>query len=133
MVRLVLTGHGALHKVIATEEGRDFLLQSLNEKEQFRHLFAYFTRIEDRTRPFLNLAERRELPDVTGNYLKAFDAVMDLPSEERAKMLREMASSQPELSKYKNLLGKVSDEALLAAFRRAEVLGAEMLTEEDGR
>ena len=48
-------------------------------------------------------------------------------------MLREIAASQPELSKYKNLLGKVSDEALLAAFRRAEVLGAEMLTEEDGR
>ena len=70
---------------------------------------------------------------MTGNYLKAFDAVMDLPSEERGKTLREMAASQPELLKYKNLLGKVSDEALLAAFRRSEVLGAEMLTEEDGR
>ncbi len=133
MVRLVLNGAGPLHKVAATEEGRDFILQTLNDKEQFRFLFAYFTRIEDHTRPLLDLAERRELPDVMGNYLKAYDEVNTLSAADRNAALRQMAAEQPELLKYKNLLENLSDDALLTAWRRAELLGAEMLAEEDGR
>ena len=131
MVRLVLTGSGPLHKAVSTEEGKDFLLQTLNEKEQFRFLFAYFIRIEDNTRPSINLKERRELPDVTGSYLKAFDSLNDLSPEERKKALWKLAEKQPEVMKYKELLSGLSDEVLLRAFKRAEVIGAEMLTEEE--
>ena len=130
MVRLVLNGAGPLHKAVATEEGREFILQALNDKEQFRFLFAYFSRLEDHTRPLLDLKERRELPDVMGNYLKAYDAVNDLPAEERKVTLRALAEKQPEFVKYKKLLDSLSDDALLSAWRRAELLGAEMLSEE---
>ena len=130
MVRLVLNGAGPLHKAVATEEGREFILQALNDKEQFRFLFAYFSRLEDHTRPLLDLKERRELPDVMGNYLKAYDAVNDLPAEERKETLRALAEKQPEFVKYKKLLDSLSDDALLSAWRRAELLGAEMLSEE---
>ena len=131
MVRLVLTGSGVLHKAVSTEEGKEFLLQSLNEKEQFRFLFAYFIRVEDNTKPLMNLKERRELPDVTGNYLKAYDTWNDLPLEEKKKALRELAEKQPEVAKYRELMAGLSDETLLRAFRRAELIGAEMLTEEE--
>lgn len=131
MVRLVLTGSGPLHKAVSTEEGKEFILQTLNEKEQFRFLFAYFIRVEDNTRPSMNLKERRELPDVTGNYLKAYDTWNDLPMEQKKKALRELAEKQPEVMKYKELLDGLSDDMLLRAFRRAELIGAEMLTEEE--
>lgn len=131
MVRLVLTGSGPLHKAVSTEEGRDFLLQTLNEKEQFRFLFAYFIRIEDNTKPLINLKERRELPDVTGSYLKAYDSLEELPMAEKKIALRQLAEKQPEVAKYKKLLDGMSDDDLLRAFRRAELIGAEMLTEEE--
>ena len=65
-----------------------------------------------------------------GNYLKAYDAVNDLPAEERKETLRALAEKQPEFVKYKKLLDSLSDDALLSAWRRAELLGAEMLSEE---
>ena len=42
-----------------------------------------------------------------------------------------MAEKQPEFVKYKKLLPSLPDESLLRAFRKAELLGAEMLTKEE--
>lgn len=131
IIRLVCTGSGPLHKILSTEDGRDFILQSLNDKEQFRYLFAWFVRLEDRTRSLLHLEERRELPDVTGNFLKAFDAVNQMDPEKKKEELRRTAEKQPEFVKYKKLLQSLSDEDLLYAFQKSELLGAEMLTEEE--
>lgn len=93
IIRLVCTGSGPLHAVLSGEDGRDFILQSLNDKEQFRYLFAWFVRLEDRTRTSIDLKERRELPDVTGNFLKAYDALNDLPVDKKKEELRTMAES----------------------------------------
>lgn len=131
IIRLVCTGSGPLHAVLSSEDGRDFILQSLNDKEQFRYLFAWFVRLEDRTRTSIDLKERRELPDVTGNFLKAYDALNDLPVDKKKEELRTMAESQPEFVKYKKLLHSLPDESLLRSFRKAELLGAEMLTKEE--
>lgn len=131
MIRLIFTGAGPLHQALATEEGRDFILQTLNDKEQFRFLFACFTAAEDRTRTAVNLKERRELPDVTGNFLKAFDEINGQDEDKRKEELRKMAEDQPEFAKYRKLLDAVSDEDLLKAFQKSELLGAEMLTEEE--
>lgn len=127
MVRLVLIGRGPLHKAVSTEEGREYILQALDEKEQFRHLFACFTRIDDRTKPELNLTERRELPDVTGSYLSAYDAIDHLPREKKEETLTSLVREQPEMVKYAGLMHLLSKEDILRAFHRAEILGAEML------
>ena len=131
VIRLVCTGSGLLHKILSSEEGKEYILQALNDKEQFRHLFAYFICVADRTRSGINLKERRELPDVTGNFLKAFDEIERLPAEKKAGELRSLAAKQPEFVKYGKLLSSISDESLLKAFRRSELLGAEMLAEEE--
>ena len=79
----------------------------------------------------MNLKERRELPDVTGNFLKAFDEINGQDEDKRKEELRKMAEDQPEFAKYRKLLDAVSDEDLLKAFQKSELLGAEMLTEEE--
>lgn len=58
MVRIVLTGSGPLHEMVSSDDGQEYILQTLNEKEQFRFLFAYFIKIDDNTRPDINLKER---------------------------------------------------------------------------
>ena len=132
IVRLIFTGRGPLHKAVASEEGQEFILQFLNEKEQFRHIFTYFSRIEDRTKPDMDLAERRELPDVTGDFLRAYDKVALLPEEEKLRTLRELAASRPETARIGQVLSRLPDEVVLKAFERAETAGADLLAEEDG-
>ncbi len=131
IICLVCTGRGPLHQILSREEGRDFILQSLNDKEQFRFLFAYFIQLADKTQSRINLKERRELPDVTGNFLKAFDEINALDEGTREKELWNILEKQPEYVKYKNMLSFLSTEDLLEAFRSSEVSGAELLTEEE--
>lgn len=127
IVRLVLTGSGPLHRVAASEAGREYLFQNLNEREQFRHVFTYFASLEDRTRSELDLAARRELPDGCGDFLRAYDAAKALPTGELAALLSDIAKAQPELSKIPGFAGLMDEDMRLRAFRRAELLGAESL------
>ncbi len=127
IVRLVLTGSGPLHRVAASEAGREYLFQNLNEREQFRHVFTYFASLEDRTRSELDLAARRELPDGCGDFLRAYDAMKELPAGELAALLSDIAKAQPELSKIPGFAGLMDEDMRLRAFRRAELLGAESL------
>ena len=103
----------------------------MNEKEQFRFLFAYFIKIDDNTRPDINLKERRQIPDIVGTYLRTYDIWNYLPAEEKKKALRKIVEEQPEIMRYSKLVKSLNDDILVRAFRKAELLGAEMLTEEE--
>lgn len=133
MVRLILTGRGPLRKAVSSESGQEFILQTLNDKEQFRHLFAYFCGIEDRTQPELDLLERRQLPDVLGDYLRAYDGAATLSGAERAALLAGIAESAPEIQKLPALRAYMDEAMMERAFCRAEILGAERLSEEDDK
>lgn len=131
LVRLILSGRGPLHKAAASESGQEFILQTLNEKERFRHIFAYFCAIEDRTKPDIDLDERRQLPDVLGDYLRAYDTVGELGKKERIKVLRKIAEDAPEMKKLASVLDMIDDDMLLRAFQKSEIVGSEMLSEEE--
>ncbi len=131
IARLILRGRGPLHRAASSESGQEFLLQSLNEKEQFRHIFTYFSRIEDQTKPSLDLKERRQLPDVMGDYLRAYDETAGLPKPELTARLRQIADAQPEMKKLAAVPAMADEDMFLRAFRRSELLGAELLAEED--
>lgn len=130
IVRLIFTGRGPLHRVIASESGREYLFQALNEREQFRHVFTYYASIEDRTQSELDLEGRRNLPDGCGDFLRAYDEAAGLSDEELWNTLSELAKIQPEMVKLPSLFGMVDKEMMLEAFKRAELLGAEKLIEE---
>lgn len=131
IVRLVFTGRGPLHKAVSSPSGQEFILQSLNEKEQFRHIFAYFSGIDDETKPDLDLSERRQIPDIAGDYLGAYDKEASKPEKERAESLEAILEAQPEWKRISALKGLIDPDMQERAFRKAELLGAEMLTEEE--
>lgn len=129
MVRLILSGQGELQKAVSTPEGQAYILHLLNDKEKFHHVFCYFTEIQDKTKPFLNLEERRQIPDVIGNYLQTFDEINALSREEKVAVLKKIAANRPEISKFGELMAIISDDMLIRAFDKAEIKGVEMLAE----
>lgn len=131
IIRLVFTGRGPLHKIIESDEGKEYILQALNEKEQFRYIFAYFSQIKDDTRPAINLAERREMPDVMGEYLGAYDRIEKLAPEDRMAKLREILKNRTELARLPELYQFLTDDMILESFHDAEITGAEAIAAED--
>ena len=53
------------------------------------------------------------------------------PPRKRKKALRKIVEEQPEIMRYSKLVKSLNDDILVRAFRKAELLGAEMLTEEE--
>ena len=111
---------------------RSYILQLLNDKEKFHHIFCYFAEIQDETKPFLNLEERRKIPDVMGSYLRTFDEINGLSSEKRLAVLKKEIADRPEMAKFSRLMNMVSDDMIIRAFEKAEIKGAEMLAEDEG-
>lgn len=132
IVRLILRGQGVLQKAVSTPEGQAYILQLLNDKEKFHHIFCYFAEIQDETKPFLNLEERRKIPDVMGSYLRTFDKINGLSSEKRLAVLKKEIADRPEMAKFSRLMNMVSDDMIIRAFEKAEIKGAEMLAEDEG-
>ena len=131
IVRLIFHGGGALQKAIGSPEGQAYILQTLNDKEKFHHLFNYFSEIIDETSAEINLEERRQLPDVLGNYLSAFDTIGSLPEKKRMEKLHEIVKERQEVGKFSELKNFISDEMLLRAFKKAEREGARLLSEDE--
>lgn len=131
IVRLVLHGRGPLQKAISSPEGQSYILQTLNDKEKFHHLFNYFSEIVDETQAEINLKERRQLPDVLGNYLSAFDLIGNLPKEKQIEKLRQIVKERQETGKFSELTDFVSDDILLRAFEKAEYEGVRLLSEDE--
>lgn len=130
IIRLILNGSGPLHAAVSTEEGKEYILQLLNDREQFRFLFAYFIKLVDRTKPLLDLEVRKKLPDITGAYLRTFD---DIVRGEKAigMEFRGLLEKQPELVKYGMLRNYISDDMIESALKKARIAGAEMLSKEE--
>ena len=131
IIRLILIGRGPLHKIISSEEGREYILQAINAKEQFRYIFAYFSQIIDRTKPVLDLEERRKLPDILADYLHSYDAVAKLPDIEKIKVLKEVLAETAEFKKMPELMNYISEEMIKESFSGAENEGAERISLED--
>lgn len=103
----------------------------LNDKERFRHIFSYFARIDDYTNISIDLEERRNLPDIVGNYLSAYDEIKMTNKEDKIKILNDMLNKSPEFEKLKKSIYKIDEKLLIRAFERAEIAGVEMLAEEE--
>ena len=94
-------------------------------------MFNYFSEIVDETQAEINLKERRQLPDVLGNYLSAFDLIGNLPKEKQIEKLRQIVKERQEIGKFSELTDFVSDDILLRAFGKAEHEGVRLLSEDE--
>ena len=81
-------------------------------------------RIISNTRPSINLAERRLLSDVVGDYLRAYD---DMVEGNAVQTARQILEERPEFKRLGVYADALSDELLMRALKRCEIEGVTVL------
>lgn len=134
LLTITFAGQGILSRLCSEGEVRDMWLKTAQEEEKGKYGFVLPCLLIDETRPELDLQARRQLPDMTGDYLAAYDRIASLSPEERRVKVRECLEARPEtkrLGRYETLF---TDQMLDRALQRAELEGALRLagdTDED--
>jgi exonuclease SbcD len=131
IVRLSLAGRGELHRELAkrVDLERD-LLEPLHEGEPERPDFVWVESIRNRTRPPLDLAQRRLVQDFVGDFLNASQNLRR--QENPGNILREVLKQRPEHRVIATALEHLPEAELLSIVEDAEILGVDyLLLEED--
>jgi len=130
LLRLQLSGRGELHRELARhiELERD-LAEPLREGEPERADFVWVESVRNRTRPPLDLAQRRGVQDFVGDFLGAAQRLRE--GEDPGAGLRQVLTRRLEHRVIAAALEHLTDEDLLAILGDAEVLGVDQLLPED--
>ena len=81
-------------------------------------------RITSNTRPSINLVERRLLTDVVGDYLRAYDDMVD---GDAIQIARQIMADRPEFKRLGAYADLLNDELLARALKRCEIEGVTVL------
>ena len=130
VLRLNLTGRGELHRELARKIDleRD-LAEPLREGEPERPDFVWVESVRNRTRPPLDLDQRRLVQDFVGDFL---NAAQDLRGQANAGAgLREVLAQRPEHRIIAAALEQFADDELLTILNDAEILGVDQLLPEE--
>jgi hypothetical protein len=105
------------------------LAEPLRDGEPERPDFVWMESVQNRTRPPLDLGQRRLVQDFVGDFL---NAAQDRRSRENpGAALREVLTQRPEHRVIAGTLAQLSDEELLAILNDAEILGVDQLLPEE--
>ena len=124
LLSIVLVGTGPLHRLCTQEGVRKLWLQESQSEEKSKSIFVMPYRMMCNTRPSINLAERRLLSDVVGDYLRAYDDMVDGNAVQTA---RQILAERPEFKRLGVYADLLSDELLLRALKRCEIEGVTVL------
>ena len=124
LLSIVLSGTGPLHRLCTQESVRNLWLQESQSEEKSKSVFVMPYRIISNTRPSINLAERRLLSDVVGDYLRAYD---DMVEGNAVQTVRQILADRPEFKRLGVYADVLSDELLMRALNRCEIEGVTVL------
>ena len=124
LLSIVLAGTGPLHRLCTQEGVRNLWLQESQSEEKSKSVFVMPYRIISNTRPSINLAERRLLSDVVGDYLRAYD---DMVEGNAVQTARQILADRPEFKRLGVYADVLSDELLMRALKRCEIEGVTVL------
>ena len=130
ILRLKLTGRGEMHRELARriDLERD-LAEPLRDGEPERPDFVWVESVQNRTRPPLDLGQRRLVQDFVGDFLNA--AQNWRAQENPGTGLREVLKQRPEHRVIATTLSQLADDELLAILNDAEILGVDQLLPEE--
>lgn len=131
LVEFIFTGRGTLHKLCAQEEVREVWLKTSQNEEQSRAYMIFPYSLINQTKPELDLQARRQLPDMAGDYLAAYDALVQGEKPERLAKIRAFLQNRPESKRLGLYETCFTDELLERALQRAEVEGVLRLVGEE--
>ena len=124
LLSIVVSGTGPLHRLCTQEGIRKLWLQESQNEEKGKSIFVMPYRITSNTRPSINLVERRLLKDVVGDYLRAYDDMVDGDAIQTA---RQIMADRPEFKRLGAYADLLSDELLARALKRCEIEGVTVL------
>lgn len=122
LVSVNLIGTGPMHRLCADEAVRKLWLRETQAEEKSKSTFIMPYRMTNKTRPAVNLAERRLLSDMVGDYLRAYDdTVTDVDT------VRQILVNRPESKRLGGYLDLLSDDVLKRVMERSEMEGVTVL------
>jgi DNA repair protein SbcD/Mre11 len=130
VVRLSLVGRGELHRELAKriDLERD-LTEPLQEGEPGRPDFVWVESIQSRTRPPLDLVQRRLVQDFVGDFLNATYHIRT--QENSGNLLRDVLKQRPEYRVIAAALERLDEAELLSILADAEIFGVDRLLPEE--
>ncbi len=130
LVRLSLAGRGELHRELAKKIDleRD-LAEPLQDGEPERPDFVWVESIQNRTRPPLDLAQRRLVQDFVGDFLNAAQHLRD--QENPGNLIRDLLKQRPEHRVIAAALERLEEAELLSILDDAEIFGVDHLLPEE--
>lgn len=129
ILRVRITGRGDLHGMLKRVEPDRDLAQPLHEGEGGREDFVWVESVEVATRPVLDLDQRRQVEDFTGDFLRAAEGLRT--ANDPGAALREVLAKRPEQRLIANELSRLSDEDLLDLLSESEILGLDYLLRDE--
>jgi exonuclease SbcD len=130
ILRLSLAGRGELHRELAKRiDLEKDLAEPLHEGEPERLDFVWMESIRNRSRPPLDLAQRRLVQDFIGDFLNAAQNLRDQANP--GAILREVLKQKPEHRVIAAALDQLPDAELLSILDDAEILGVDHLLPEE--
>lgn len=125
---LTLAGRGELHTQLIHAGVVDDLAQRLRDGEDERADFVWVHSMEAETGTPVNIAERREVPDFVGEYLKTADGMRR--AADAAKKLREILSAAPNFNEVRTSVARMTNDEILHSLQEAETYGLDLLLRE---
>ena len=111
-----------MHRLCVDESVRKLWLRETQAEEKSKSIFVMPYRMIAKTRPTVNLAERRLLSDMVGDYLRAYDeTVTDIEA------VRQILVDRPESKRLGSYLDLLSDDILKRVMERSEMEGVTVL------
>ena len=111
-----------MHRLGVDESVRKLWLRESQFEEKSKSIFVMPYRMIAKTRPTVNLAERRLLSDMVGDYLRAYDeTVTDIDA------VRQILVDRPESKRLGGYLDLLSDDVLQRVMERSEMEGVTVL------
>ncbi len=130
LLRLRLTGRGELHRQLTRRLDLETdLAAPLRVGEAERTDFVWLESVQNRTRPPLDLAQRRRVQDFIGDFLNAAEAIRT--RDDAGAWLRQILRQRPEHRVIASQLEALSEDDLLALLEEAEVAGLDLLLPEE--
>lgn len=122
LLSIQLVGAGPMHNLCMDEAVRNMWLKESQSEEKSKSTFVMPYRMVDKTKVSINLAERRLLSDMVGDYLRAYDeTVTDIDA------VRSILLNRPEAKRLGGYTHLLSDDVLKRVVERSELEGVTWL------
>ncbi len=125
VVRFTLVDHTPLHSELAREGSLQGIIEDLRSEERGEPNIVWVEAIIDKTKPVIDLEERRKANDITGDFLRLLDEYRNSPSK-REDLMKDLNALFLD-RRGKRWIDPLGDATLLEWLEQVETVGLDYL------